>query len=170
MKSLADRCRLIDALILDVDGVLTAGEIVYTDQGVEIKAFHVRDGSAIKSWQKTGKTLGILSGRLSQVTALRAKELGILDVEQGNAVKQPGFKRLLERWKREPVSVAYMGDDLADVPLMQQVGLAVAPADACTEAIAAAHLVTRQRAGEGAVRSAIETILQSQGLWPGTNA
>lgn len=168
--TLADRCRQIDALILDVDGVLTAGGIVYTAAGVEIKTFHVRDGSAIKAWQKTGKALGILSGRASDVTAFRAKELGITDVEQGNPVKEPGFRTLLETWKREAASVAYMGDDLADVSLMQQVGLAIAPADACPEAIAAAHLVVPYPGGAGAVRSAIETILHSQGLWPGANA
>lgn len=164
--TLAERCRQIDALILDVDGVLTAGHIVYSAEGFEIKSFHVRDGSAIKLWQKTGKALGILSGRLSKVTSLRARELGIADVEQGNAAKEPGLLQLLSHWKKQPATVAYMGDDLPDVPVMQQVRLALAPADACPEAKQAAHWIAPAGGGEGAVRSAIELILQSQGLWP----
>ncbi|HQR08027.1 MAG TPA: HAD hydrolase family protein [Gemmatales bacterium] len=165
--TLAARCRMITALILDVDGVLTSGDIVYTESRQEIKSFHVRDGSAIKVWQKAGKRLGLLSGRSSAVTSLRAKELGIDDIEQGNAEKGPGFHRLLKQWNVEAGSVAYVGDDNADVPIMKQVGLAIAPADACIEAMETAHLVTRQPGGHGAVREAIEWVLQSQNLWPG---
>ena len=164
--TLAARCRLISALILDVDGVLTAGHIVYSETGHEIKSFHVRDGSAIKLWQHTGKKLGLLSGRSSAVTSLRAKELGIKHVEQGHSEKGPGFARLLQQFQVEPSAVAYMGDDLADVRVMKLVGLAIAPADACAEAIQAAHLVTCQPGGQGAVRDAIESILSSQSLWP----
>lgn len=164
--TLAARCRMITALILDVDGVLTSGDIVYTESGQEIKSFHVRDGSAIKVWQKAGKRLGLLSGRSSAVTSLRAKELGIDDVEQGSAEKEPGFHRLLKQWNVEAKAVAYVGDDNADVPIMKQVGLAFAPADACIEAKETAHLVTRQRGGGGAVREAIEWMLHSQNQWP----
>ena len=121
--TLAARCRLISTLILDVDGVLTSGQIVYTEAGHEIKAFHVRDGSAIKLWQKSGKQLGILSGRNSAVTSLRAKELGIKHVEQGNAEKGPGLASLIHQFQVESNAVAYMGDDLADVPVMKEVGL-----------------------------------------------
>jgi 3-deoxy-D-manno-octulosonate 8-phosphate phosphatase (KDO 8-P phosphatase) len=164
--TLADRCRQIDALILDVDGVLTAGHIEYTAEGFEIKAFHVRDGSAIKIWQKTGKALGILSGRHSQVTSLRAKELGITDVVQGNASKEPGFQVLIQQFNLGPDRIAYVGDDLPDVPVMKQVKLAIAPSDACPEAKQAAHWITPAPGGEGAVRSAIELILHSQKCWP----
>jgi len=157
---------MITALILDVDGVLTSGDIVYAESGQEIKSFHVRDGSAIKVWQKAGKRLGLLSGRSSAVTSLRAKELGIADVEQGYAEKGPGFHRLLKQWNVEAGAVAYVGDDNADVPIMKLVGLALAPADACIEAKETAHLVTRQPGGHGAVREAIEWVLHSQNLWP----
>lgn len=164
--TLAARCRLISALILDVDGVLTSGGIIYSESGQEIKSFHVRDGWAIKQWQKNGKQIGILSGRDSGVTGVRAKELGITHVEQGKADKIPGFASLLEQFRVEAQAVAYMGDDLVDVPVMKQVGLAIAPADACAEAVQAAHLVTHQAGGHGAVREAIEWILSSQNLWP----
>lgn len=164
--TLAQRCRLIEALILDVDGVLTSGEIVYCAPEQEIKTFHVRDGSAIKLWQKAGKGVGLLSGRNSRITELRARELGIQVVEQGKPDKEPGFQIVLQHLQRDAVQVAYMGDDLADVPLMKQAGLALAPADACMEAVAAAHLVTRQPGGRGAVREAIQWILSCQQLWP----
>lgn len=164
--TLAQRCQMISALILDVDGVLTAGGIVYTDAGSEIKSFHVRDGSAIKLWQRAGKQIGILSGRKSAVTALRARELGIQHVEQGNPDKVPGFQIMLQHLQCDAAQVAYMGDDLADVPLMQQSALAIAPADACIEAVQSAHLVVRKPGGKGAVSEAIQWILHSQGLWP----
>ncbi|HMO35253.1 MAG TPA: HAD-IIIA family hydrolase [Gemmatales bacterium] len=164
--ALADRCRQIEALVLDVDGVLTGGGITYTGEGWEIKTFHVRDGSAIKQWQKAGKKLGILSGRNSLVTTFRARELGIDAIEQGNADKIPGFQKLLESWGLKAEQVAYMGDDLPDVPILQQAGLALTPADGCGEAKAVAHYISRYGGGYGAVRSAIETILACQGRWP----
>jgi 3-deoxy-D-manno-octulosonate 8-phosphate phosphatase (KDO 8-P phosphatase) len=166
MMTLAERCRLISALILDVDGVLTDGGIIYAAGGREIKEFFVRDGWAIKTWQKLGLSLGILSGRDSVVTALRAKELGIALVEQGHSDKGPGFDRLLARMGVEALAVAYVGDDMPDVPVLRWCGLSVAPADACAAARGAAHYVTRSAGGRGAVREAIELILRSQGRWP----
>jgi len=164
--TLAQRCRLINALILDVDGVLTHGDIVYGEQAGEIKLFHVRDGSAINIWIQRNKKIGILSGRQSQVTLKRAQELGIEHVVQGQSDKVPGFHRLMEQWNTDKSAVAYVGDDIPDVAIMKQVGLAIAPADACIEARISAHAVTRQPGGQGAVREAIEMILQSQSQWP----
>jgi 3-deoxy-D-manno-octulosonate 8-phosphate phosphatase (KDO 8-P phosphatase) len=164
--TLAQRCRHISALILDVDGVLTAGGIVFAADGREIKEFFVRDGWAMKTWQKAGLQLGILSGRMSEVTALRAKELGIALVEQGNTDKGPGFGRLLVRMNVDASAVAYVGDDVPDVPLLRLAGLSIAPADACAEARRSAHHVTRSPGGRGAVREAIELILRCQGRWP----
>jgi 3-deoxy-D-manno-octulosonate 8-phosphate phosphatase (KDO 8-P phosphatase) len=167
--TLAQRCENVAALIVDVDGVLTAGGITYAAGGQEIKEFHVRDGSGMKIWLRTGKPLAILSGRQSDVTALRARELGIVQVEQGNADKIPGFRRLLEKWGVDAGRVAYVGDDVPDVPLLEASGLAVAVADACSTAIRTAHYVTRMAGGQGAVREAIELILRCQGQWPATS-
>lgn len=164
--TLAQRCRLINALILDVDGVLTHGDIVYGEQAGEIKFFHVRDGFAISTWIQRGKKIAILSGRQSQVTLKRAHELGIELVVQGQSDKVPGFQRLMEQWNTDKTSVAYVGDDIPDVAIMKEVGLAIAPADACMEARSSAHAVTRKPGGQGAVREAIEMILQSQSQWP----
>jgi len=164
--TLADRCRQISALILDVDGVLTAGGIVYAADGREIKAFFVRDGWAIKAWQKVGLQVGILSGRDSEVTTFRAKELGIVLVEQGSSDKEPGFGRLLERMGVAAGAIAYIGDDVPDVPLLRLSGLGIAPADASAPVRRAADHVTRSPGGAGAVREAVELILRCQGRWP----
>jgi 3-deoxy-D-manno-octulosonate 8-phosphate phosphatase (KDO 8-P phosphatase) len=164
--SLAARCAPVRLLVLDVDGVLTDGRIIHGDDGVEIRAFHVRDGSGLRAWLGCGKEVAWLSGRSSRAVELRAAELGIRHVYQGLADKSPVLRRLLAAggWKAE--EVCCVGDDLPDMPLLAACGLAVAVADACAEVRAAAHLVTRTRGGRGAVREAVELILRCQGLWP----
>jgi 3-deoxy-D-manno-octulosonate 8-phosphate phosphatase (KDO 8-P phosphatase) len=164
--SLAERCRAIELLVLDVDGVLTDGRIIYSDAGAELKAFHVRDGSGIKVWLGQGKRTALLSGRKSTVVERRARELGIDRVIQGADQKLPALERLLHDEGVTPAQTACVGDDLADVPLFQRCGLALAVADACAEARAAAHYVTQTLGGHGAVREAIELILRHPGRWP----
>jgi 3-deoxy-D-manno-octulosonate 8-phosphate phosphatase (KDO 8-P phosphatase) len=163
--TLADRCRRVTALVLDVDGVLSDGGIIYTGQAVEVKRFHVRDGSALKMWQQTGMRLALLSGRTAQPTLVRAAELGIAPVVQGGPRKQPGFARLLHGWQIPAAQVAYLGDDTADVPVLRDCGLALAVADACADVRRVAHYITRTPGGHGAVREAIELILRCQGRW-----
>ncbi len=169
--SLADRCRAVEFLVLDVDGVLTDGGIVYGAAGtgaaevVEWKQFHVRDGSGLKAWQQAGKRSALLSGRASRVVEVRAKELGIDAVVQGAVDKAAAFAALLEAQGCRPNQAAFVGDDAADVPVLLRCGLAVAVADACPEALWAAHYVTRRPGGRGAVREVIERILRCQGLW-----
>jgi 3-deoxy-D-manno-octulosonate 8-phosphate phosphatase (KDO 8-P phosphatase) len=159
------RCRQIELLLLDVDGVLTDGRIVYTDNGVEIKAFHVRDGSGLKMWQGEGKRAGIITGRRSDVVEVRAAELGLDPVVQGVADKLAAFKTILAQTGLRREQTAYIGDDLPDLPVLCRCGLAVAVADACPEVTAHAHYVTRAAGGCGAVREAIELILRAQGRW-----
>jgi 3-deoxy-D-manno-octulosonate 8-phosphate phosphatase (KDO 8-P phosphatase) len=165
LLTLADRCRAIELLVVDVDGVLTAGGIVYADNGVELKAFHARDGSGLKIWEASGKQAALITGRTSPVVAMRAAEVGIGRVFQGAADKQPAYHQLLETTGRKATQVCYVGDDLPDLPLLRRCGLAVAVGDACPEAIADAHYVTRTPGGQGAVREVIELILRCQGLW-----
>jgi 3-deoxy-D-manno-octulosonate 8-phosphate phosphatase (KDO 8-P phosphatase) len=159
------RCAAIDLLIVDVDGVLTAGGIIYSDDGAELKQFHVRDGSGLKIWQFVGKRAALITGRTSKVVAVRAAELGIDPVIQGAADKVPAYRELLRAggWRTE--QVCYVGDDVPDLPVMRNCGLAVAVADACPEVLADAHYVTRAAGGRGAVREAIELILRCQGHW-----
>jgi 3-deoxy-D-manno-octulosonate 8-phosphate phosphatase (KDO 8-P phosphatase) len=161
--TLQDRCRRIELLVVDVDGVLTDGSIIYGNNEVELKVFHVRDGSGLKLWEKAGKRSAILSGRSASMVAIRAAEVGVSQVIQGAADKLSAFQGLLE--DLEPEKVCYIGDDLPDLPVLLRCGLAVAVADACPEVIAAAHYVTRAAGGRGAVRETIELILSAQGLW-----
>lgn len=170
-RTLAERCRAVELLVLDVDGVLTEGGIVYGTGGEppwagEWKQFHVRDGSGLKAWRDAGKRAALLTGRRSRTVEVRAAELGIATVVQGATDKGAALDRLLTELDVRPEQVACVGDDTADVALFRRCGLAVAVADACTEAVAAAHHVTLRGGGRGAVREVVERILRCQGLWP----
>ncbi len=160
--TLAERCRQIELLILDVDGVLSDCAIIWAGDAIETKNYFVRDGSGIKLWQAKGKKLALLSGRPAVPTTVRAKELGIAAVVQDRTDKQPGFAKLLAEFGMKPEQTAYMGDDTPDVPILKQVGLAIVVPDAVPEALRAAHYVTQAPAGRGAVREAVELILRAQ--------
>jgi 3-deoxy-D-manno-octulosonate 8-phosphate phosphatase (KDO 8-P phosphatase) len=162
---LYDLCAAIEMLVLDVDGVLTSGGIIYGDNGLELKAFHVRDGSGLKIWHEVGKKSAIVTGRNSRVVGIRAAELGVNLVIQGAGNKLAAYRKVLEDSGVRPEQVCCLGDDLPDLPLLRQCGLAVAVADACPEARQVAHYVTQARGGCGAVRETIELIMRSQGSW-----
>ena len=166
-ESLAERCRKIEVLVLDVDGVLTDGAIIYGDSGVELKAFHVRDGSGLKIWSRMGKQAAIVTGRASKIVERRALELGIGLVFQSVEDKLEAFEQILSGARLRAEQACFVGDDLPDLPILVRCGLAVAVADACAEVRTAAHHVTRAPGGRGAVREVIEVILEVQGLWQG---
>jgi 3-deoxy-D-manno-octulosonate 8-phosphate phosphatase (KDO 8-P phosphatase) len=163
--SIHERTAAIELLVLDVDGVLTDGGIVYADDGVELKQFHVRDGSGLVLWHRAGKRSAIITGRTSRLVDVRAAELGVGLVIQGAAAKMAAYQRVLETAGLRPDQVCYVGDDLPDLPLLVNCGLAVAVADGCPEVRSAAHYVTRAGGGRGAVREVIELILGCQGHW-----
>jgi 3-deoxy-D-manno-octulosonate 8-phosphate phosphatase (KDO 8-P phosphatase) len=163
--TLHERCGNIEMLVMDVDGVLTDGSIVYSDRGEEIKAFHVRDGSGLKLWLALGKKAAILTGRKSAVVERRASELGIRAVRQGAEDKLAAFTELLAEYSLRENQAAYVGDDLPDVPVLRRCGLALTVEDACPEARDQAHYVTRASGGHGAVREVIELVLRAQGRW-----
>lgn len=163
--TLLDRLRAIDWLVLDVDGVLTDGGIFYDESGSEFKRFHVRDGSGLKIWNFVGKQAAIITGRNSRLVDRRAAELGIAPVIQGAAEKMPALRQFLKDTGISPGRVCAIGDDVTDLGLMLNCGLAVAVADAAPEVRQAAHYVTRMPGGHGAVREAIEWILRAQGQW-----
>ncbi len=172
MLSLAERCRRIELLLLDVDGVLTAGGIAQSAAAdgsgwTETKEFHVRDGLGLALWRRAGKQSALMSGRVSPVLERRAGEVGIDEILQGISDKGMALQELLARRGLAAEQVAFVGDDVIDVPALRLVGLAVAVADACPEAVAAAHHVTLRCGGRGAVRETIERILRCQGLWRG---
>lgn len=162
---LQGRAKRIRLLLLDVDGVLTDGRITYGSAGLEILSFHVRDGLALKVAQKAGITVGLVSGRKSEAFLRRAEELHLLEVHAGVEDKMHVYRQLLTRYHLEDADVAYMGDDLPDLPVLQRAGLAIAVADAPAEVRSIAHLVTSLPGGRGAVREAVEWLLKSQGVW-----
>jgi 3-deoxy-D-manno-octulosonate 8-phosphate phosphatase (KDO 8-P phosphatase) len=163
--SLAQRAAGIRLLVLDVDGVLTDGRITYTGEGIEIKAFHVRDGSALKYWEKAGHQVGIISGRASKAVDVRAAELGIKLVFQGIGDKRTALDQVLAATGLPANAACAVGDDIPDLPVLRACGMAVAVADACPEVRAAAHYVTRAFGGKGAVREVLELLLRAQGQW-----
>ena len=163
--TLAARAARIRVLLLDVDGVLTDGSIIYAENGVELKRFHVRDGSGLKLWQLAGNRAAIISGRTSVAVEVRAAELGVSPVLQGRTDKVPAFAEMLEMLDVGAAEVCAVGDDLPDWPLLRAAGLGVAVADACPELRAAADYVTAAPGGRGAVRDCIEWLLKLQGRW-----
>ncbi len=157
----------IRLLILDVDGVLTDGSIIYGSSGEELKAFNVKDGAGLKYWRRVGHATGIITGRESSMVLRRAKELDIQYVEMNAKNKAPALERLLAAAGVKPEEAAMVGDDLPDIPIMRRVGLAVAVRDAVLEVREAADMVTEKKGGKGAVREVIEYILKAQGRWEG---
>jgi 3-deoxy-D-manno-octulosonate 8-phosphate phosphatase (KDO 8-P phosphatase) len=156
----------IKMLLLDVDGVLTDGSILIDSNGGEMKRFFVRDGSAIVAWRKLGLQIGVITGRPSQVTTHRMKELGVdLVVQCGAMDKLQAYENLCERSGVEDNQCAYMGDDLADLSVLRRVAYPMAVADAAVEVRDVARYVTSAPGGRGAVREAIEHILRSAGRW-----
>lgn len=159
------RAKHIKLLILDVDGVLTDGHIIFGRDGELMKNFHSQDGLGITAAHKAGLKTAIITGRESQIVQLRSSELKIMDVYQGAMNKVEALAALLEKYKLNVEEVAYVGDDLIDLPVMVQVGLSCAVANAVEEVKKHAHLVTSHRGGQGAVREVVEFILKSQGKW-----
>lgn len=163
--NLQSKCQVIELLLADVDGVLTDGSIIYNNQGIETKRFHVRDGVGIKLWQKSGNRFGIVTQRSSHAVRVRAGELGVDLVRQGAAEKTAAVSAIVEELGLGLERVAYIGDDLPDLPVIRMVGLGVAVADAADEVRAEADYVTSLGGGRGAVREAVEMILKSQRRW-----
>ena len=162
---LAERASRVELLLLDVDGVLTDGSVVYSDSGEELKRFHVRDGAGLKVWRAAGKRAAIVSGRASAAVERRAAELDIAPVLQGRDDKLRALEEVLGALGLTADRVCAVGDDLADLPVLARAGLAVAVADACPEVRAAAHRTTITPGGRGAVREAVEWLLRLQGRW-----
>jgi len=160
-----DKLKNIRLLLLDVDGVLTDGGIIYDGNGLETKCFNVRDGHGIKMLQRHGIEVGIITGRTSIVVDIRAKELGIDLVYQGALKKLESYNDVKERTGLNDSQIAYMGDDVIDVPVLRRVGFAAVPVDGLPEVRAVAHYVSSCRGGRGAVREVCEMILKGRGVW-----
>jgi 3-deoxy-D-manno-octulosonate 8-phosphate phosphatase (KDO 8-P phosphatase) len=163
--TLEERAAGIKLLILDIDGVLTDGRVIYDQEGRELKFFDIKDGHGLKLLQRAGFGIVWLSGRQSQVNRVRARELGIDELVEDCKVKLPVFEKLVAQRGLKPEQAAFMGDDLIDLPPMRACGLALAPADAWPEVRAMAHWVASLPGGRGAVRQACELLLKASGKW-----
>ncbi len=160
-----EKLKHIELLLLDVDGVMTDGRIIWDANGTETKFFNVKDGHGIKLLQRAGIQVGIITGRVSPVVDLRAKELGIDILYQGSLKKLDSYCDIKQRTGLSDFQIAYMGDDVIDVPVMRRVGFSAAPADALPEVLKVAEYVARANGGWGAVRELCDLLLKGRGVW-----
>ena len=155
----------IKLLLLDVDGVMTNGQIIYDGQNTELKAFDVKDGHGIKLLQRTGIKIGIITGRSSAVVARRAKELGIEILYQGALKKLDPYLEILKQEGLTDDQVAYIGDDVIDLPILRRVGFSVTVADAVPDMAPLVDYVTVRNGGRGAVREVCDMLIKASGQW-----
>ena len=163
--AIAERAGRIKLLILDVDGVLTDGSIILDNEGNELKRFHVRDGHGIKMLIRAGIEVAIITGRYSKVVERRAQELGIREVFQRCHIKTVAFDHLVETLNLAAEEIAFVGDDIVDIPILRRVGLPITVQDAVDEAKEYAALVTENPGGRGAVREVCDFLLKAKGSW-----
>lgn len=166
----AGKAAMVRLFLVDVDGVLSDGGIVYDGDGRESKRFHVRDGHGIKMLQRAGVEVGILSGRSSEAVSVRARELGITLVRQGAFDKVAAWREILRAKGVAAEETAYVGDDIVDLPLLRSVGFAATVFDAEEYVVSAADYVSSRPGGHGAVREIIEFVLRASGAWDAVRA
>ncbi len=168
-SGVSKRAKKIQLLLMDVDGVLTRGDVFLQSQpdgtALELKAFNAHDGAGLTLMGLMGLRTGVITGRESAALRRRASELGMEFVYEKSAEKIPSYEDIVRRAGLPEEAIAYVGDDLPDLPVLARVGLAVAVANAAPEVRRAAHYVTRASGGEGALREVVELILKAQGKW-----
>ena len=164
-NNIEKRIKGLKLLLLDVDGVLTRGDIIYDDGGREIKVFNVKDGLGIRLLLNAGINVAIVTGRRSQALRHRCRNLDLAQVYEGVSDKSALLDRIALKNDASPQEIGFVGDDLPDLTLMKKVGISFAVADAHETVIAQADIVTSARGGRGAVREVSELILKNKGLW-----
>ena len=164
-NEIIERAKKVKLLVLDVDGVMTDGRIVYGNYGDEIKNFDVNDGLGIYLVRKTGIKCVVLTAKASRVVTKRAKELRIDKVYHNFHYKIEALKLIRKKFKVQDEAICFVGDDLIDIPVLKRVGLAVCPPNAMEEVKAVAHIMTTKKGGRGAVREVCELIMKAQGTW-----
>jgi 3-deoxy-D-manno-octulosonate 8-phosphate phosphatase (KDO 8-P phosphatase) len=165
--TLAARARMIRLVLTDVDGVLTSSHLYYGLEGIHLRGFSTRDGAAINWLVQSGIPVGFISALDAPSTRARARDLLVEELHLGSGDKGPVLQSILLRRGLEPGQVAYLGDDLHDLPVLRRVGLAACPMDAAPEVLAACHWTVPVPAGEGVLRAVAECVLKAQGLWEG---
>lgn len=167
-RDVVERARRIRLLVMDVDGVLTDGRMVLSDKGDELKMFHTHDGIGLNLAHRAGLTTALVTGETSPIAKTRGEKLGVGAVVLGARRKGDVVEALLAERGLPAEALAYVGDDLLDIPALERAGLALTVADAVADVKAVAHVVTKARGGHGAVRECVELILRAQGLWRST--
>ncbi len=152
------KAKQVQCIIIDIDGVMTDAKLHYTEEGVTMKSFNVRDGLAIVSALRLGIKIGVISGGREALVKKRLEDLGIEDFFLGHSAKLPALEEIRAKYKLDYSQMAYIGDDWIDIDPMRKVGFAVAVNDAAKEVKKEADYITKARGGEGAVREAIELI------------
>ncbi len=160
-----DRAKRVKLLILDIDGVMTDGRIIYSIYGDELKFFDVQDGFGIALLNGAGIKSFIITAKKSRIVKMRAKDLRITKCYQGFGDKLIPFNRIMARFKVAAENICFIGDDLIDIPILKRVGFAVAVPNAADDVKKCAHFVTERTGGRGAVREICDLILKSQGKW-----
>jgi 3-deoxy-D-manno-octulosonate 8-phosphate phosphatase (KDO 8-P phosphatase) len=160
-----NKLKNLKLLLLDVDGVLTSGEIIYNDSGQEIKFFNVKDGLGLRLLMEAGVKVAIVTGRRSHALTHRCRNLGIDQIFEGVRDKLTTLNRILSQMNVTTAETGFLGDDLPDLAIMKHVGISIAVADAHEIIIALADVVTSAKGGQGAVREVCELILKSKGVW-----
>lgn len=155
----------IKLLLLDVDGILTDGRIIYDNQGNELKAFDVKDGHGLKMVQRAGIKTGIITGRKSEVVKCRAQELGFDILYQGALNKLEPYLEILKEHGLTNEQVAYVGDDVVDLPVLRRVGFSATVADAVDDVLPLVDYVTKRSGGRGAVREICDMLIRANGQW-----
>ncbi len=162
-KSALPRAKQVQILLLDVDGVLTDGTIIYTHDGGESKGFNTKDGFGLRILQEAGVGVGLITARSSASVSRRAADLKMKYVVQGTNNKMQAYEDILLKSGLRPEQTAYMGDDWLDLPLLKRVGLAATPANGMAEVRRQVHFVTSRPGGHGAVREVCDLILEARG-------
>ncbi len=168
-ETLRKRAAQIEVLLMDVDGTMTEGGVTLMSQteeiALEIKTFDAHDGQGLTLAHTAGLRTGCITGRQSSALLRRAREMNMEFIYMKQPLKMPAYEGILRKAGVPDSSVAYVGDDLPDLPIMRRAGLAVAVGNAVPEVKKAAHYVTKARAGHGAIRETVELILKSKGIW-----
>lgn len=159
------RASKVSVLLLDVDGVLTDGRIVYAEYGDELKFFDVQDGAGLVFWNRMGLQSAIITSRTSRLVKRRAKELRVNFLVQGALLKLPVYEQMLKRLRVSDEQVCAIGDDLMELPILRRAGLAVAVPNGVEEVKRVCHYTTSRAGGRGAVREVVEILLKAKGLW-----
>ena len=168
-QTLKKRAARIELLLMDVDGTMTDGSVTLFSQteeiALEIKTFDAHDGQGLTLAHTAGLRTGCITGRQSSALLRRAREVNMDFIYMKQPLKMPAYEEILRKAGVQDSSVAYVGDDLPDLPIMRRAGLAVAVGNAVAEVKKAAHYITTARAGRGAIRETVELILKSKGIW-----